>query len=87
LVLPFQQRLEAMVWEKETVSSHMWPADPSGRRWTSDQLQEALKRESQVGLGQELTLAAYREIAIGISRRFLRKATAFAAKEGEENKE
>jgi hypothetical protein len=26
LVLPFQQRLEAMVWEKEVISSHMWPA-------------------------------------------------------------
>ena len=36
LVLPFQQRLEAMVWEKEAVSSHMWPADPSGRKWTSE---------------------------------------------------
>jgi hypothetical protein len=86
LVLPFQQRLEAMVWEKETVSSHMWPADPNRRNWTSDRLREALKRESQAGLGQPLTLAAYREIAIGISRRFLRKATAFAAEEGDENK-
>jgi len=28
LVLLFQQRLEALVWEKEAVSSHMWPADP-----------------------------------------------------------
>jgi len=32
LVLPFQQRLEAMMWEKEVISSHMWPADPSGRK-------------------------------------------------------
>jgi hypothetical protein len=36
LVLPFQQRLEALVWEKEAVSSYMWPADPSGRKWTTD---------------------------------------------------
>jgi hypothetical protein len=28
LVLPFQQQLKALVWEKEVVSSHMWPADP-----------------------------------------------------------
>ena len=87
LVLPFQQRLEAMVWEKEVISSHMWPADPSGRKWTSDRLREALKRESRVGLGQELTIAAYREIAIGISRRFLRGSTAFRAEEGDENQE
>jgi hypothetical protein len=44
LVLPFQQRLEAMVWEKEAISSHMWPADPNGRKWTSERFREALKR-------------------------------------------
>ncbi|KAF1345605.1 hypothetical protein EJ07DRAFT_186017 [Lizonia empirigonia] len=41
----------------------MWPADPSGRKWTSDRFQEALKRESRIGLGLELTIPAYREIA------------------------
>jgi superfamily II DNA helicase RecQ len=87
LVLPFQQRLEAMVWEKEAVSSHMWPADPNGRKWTSERFREALKRESRLGLGQELTIAAYREIAIGISRRFLRRSTAFRTEEGDENEE
>jgi hypothetical protein len=85
LVLPFQQRLEALVWEKEAVSSHMWPADPNGRKWTTERLREALKRESRIGIGQEWTIAAYREIAIGISRRFLRGSTAFKAEEGDEN--
>jgi superfamily II DNA helicase RecQ len=84
LVLPFQQRLEALVWEKEAVSSHMWPADPNGRKWTTERLREALKRESRIGMGQEWTMAAYREIAIGISRRFLRGSTAFKAEEGDE---
>ncbi|CAE7016508.1 Telomere-associated helicase [Pyrenophora teres f. teres] len=51
LVLPFQQRLEALVWEKEAVSSHMWLADPSGRKWTTDRLREALKRESRIAIG------------------------------------
>jgi superfamily II DNA helicase RecQ len=87
LVLPFQQRLEAMVWEKEAISSHLWPADPNGRKWTSERVRETLKRESRIGLKQELTIAAYREIAIGISRRFLRGSTAFAAEEGEDNEE
>jgi hypothetical protein len=83
LVLPFQQRLEALVWEKETVSSHMWPANPNGRKWTTDRLREALKRESRIAMGQEWTFAGYREMAIGISRRFLRGSTAFQAEEGE----
>jgi hypothetical protein len=51
LVLPFQQRLEALVWEKEASSSHMWPAEPSGRKWTTDQLCEALKRENRIAIG------------------------------------
>jgi hypothetical protein len=51
LVLPFQQRLEALLWEKEAVSSHMWPADPNGRKWTTDRLREALKRESRIAMG------------------------------------
>ncbi|CAN9275191.1 unnamed protein product, partial [Alternaria alternata] len=65
----------------------MWPADPSGRKWTSDRFREALKRESRIGLGQALTIAAYREIAIGISRRFLRGSTAFRTEEGDDNEE
>jgi hypothetical protein len=77
LVLPFQQRLEALVWEKEAVSSHMWLADPNGCKWTTDRLREALKRESRIAMGQEWTFAGYREIAISISRRYLHGSTAF----------
>ncbi|KAF7564130.1 uncharacterized protein PtrM4_154560, partial [Pyrenophora tritici-repentis] len=73
LVLPFQQRLEALTQR--------------GRKWTTDRLREALKRESRIAMGQEWTFAGYREMAIGISRRFLRGSTAFQADEGEENKE
>jgi hypothetical protein len=87
LVLPFQQQLEALVYEKEAVSSHMWPADPSRRKWSTDRLREALKHESQTALGQDWTFAGYREIAIGNSRRFLRGSAAFQAEEGDENKE
>jgi superfamily II DNA helicase RecQ len=87
LVLPFQQQLEALVWEKEVISSHLWPAGPSGRKWTSDRLREVLKRESIIGLGQALTIQSYRDIAIGISRRFMRGSTAFGTDDGDENEE
>jgi hypothetical protein len=84
LVLPFQQRLEALVWEKEVVSSHMWPADPNGCKWTTDRLCEALKRETRIAMGQEWTFARYRVMAIGISWWFLHGSTAFQANEREE---
>ncbi|KAK4982330.1 hypothetical protein LTR50_007766 [Elasticomyces elasticus] len=51
----------------------MWPADPGGRKWTSE-----------VGLGQELTMQSYRDIAIGISRKFIRRPTAFHTDEDDD---
>jgi hypothetical protein len=48
-------------------------------------LREALKRESQISIGQEVTIAVYCKIAISISWRFLRGATAFKADEGDKN--
>ncbi|KAL5371347.1 hypothetical protein DPSP01_014324 [Paraphaeosphaeria sporulosa] len=51
----------------------------------TDRIREALKRETSVGLSQPLTIPAYREIAIGISRRFLRGSTAFQQEEGDES--
>jgi superfamily II DNA helicase RecQ len=63
---------------RTSVSSHLWPADHRGRQWTSARMREALKRCSREHLGETLTIAAYREIAIAISRRFLRECDAFA---------
>ena len=55
LVLPFQQRMEAAVWDKQAVSAHMWPADARGKKWTSERMREVMKRETAVGLGQAIT--------------------------------
>ena len=88
LALPFQQRMEAMVWKKDAVSAHMWPTDVSGKRWTSERMRKVLKRESRAGLGQELTVQSYRDVAIGISRKFMRRPTAFHTDDGnDESKE
>jgi hypothetical protein len=57
----------------------LWPPDPSTHReWSSERLRELLKRETTAGLrGQALNLPAYRDIAIGISRRFMRPSSIF----------
>ncbi|TKA39473.1 hypothetical protein B0A49_14047 [Cryomyces minteri] len=85
LVLPFQQDIEALAWQKKAMSAHMWPADPSGKKWTSERMRRAMKRESVVGLGQELTIQAYREVAIGISRKYMRGSTTFRMDEEDED--
>jgi hypothetical protein len=57
----------------------LWPPDPSTHReWSSERLRELLKRETAAGLrGQALNLPAYRDIAIGISRRYMRPSSIY----------
>ena len=63
----------------ETITSpYLWGVDVgSGREWGPERLREVLKRETRTGLGMAMTVAHYRDIAIGISRRFLRPSSAF----------
>ncbi|GME30610.1 conserved hypothetical protein, partial [Neofusicoccum parvum] len=81
LVLPFHQRMLAVVRGSEQISAHMWPAEVGEKRWTTERMREAMKKESRIGLGQELTVRAYRDVAIGISRRFMRGSSAFRVDE------
>jgi superfamily II DNA helicase RecQ len=85
LVLPWQQKLEVDVWKKTEISSHMWPPDPDGKKWTSERMRKAIKKESVVGMGVELGIQSYRELAIAISRRYLRNKQAFRPDEDDED--
>ena len=87
LALGFIQRMEAMVWQKRIMSDHMWPADADGRKWTTDRMKEELQQVSMAALGKPMHVAAYREIAIAISRQWVRGATAFQTDEADENEE
>jgi hypothetical protein len=87
LVLPFVERLQIyqsaqQPSEQQTSVSqaaYLWPPDPlTGRQWTPERFREVLKRETAIGLhGYSLNIPAYRDIAIGISRRFLRTSSVF----------
>src|SRR5215472_474202 len=83
LVLPFVRQMEVLVCGREEVKMYMWSEDWDGKRWTSERMRGLLKRESIAGLGQELTIQAYREVAIGISRRFMRGSAVFQPEEEE----
>ncbi|KAH2527256.1 hypothetical protein KXW97_002333, partial [Aspergillus fumigatus] len=62
----------------QAMQAWLWGPDPgTGREWSSERFREALKRETRTRLGTAIHIAAYRDIAIGISRRFLRPSTAF----------
>ncbi|KAJ6088012.1 hypothetical protein N7467_006926 [Penicillium canescens] len=54
------------------------PDPGTGRDWSSKRLREVLKRETTIRLNrQAIHLNAYRDIAIGISRRFMRPSSVF----------
>jgi superfamily II DNA helicase RecQ len=77
LVLPFAERLALLLGRDDAMHAHVWRADETtGRPWTSERMRHALRDESLASMGQALTIAAYREIAIAMSRRWLRKSYA-----------
>ena len=61
------------------MSAFMWPSDPDGKRWTSQRLRTVLQRESRIGMGVSLGIQSYRDIAIGISRKYMREGLSFHA--------
>jgi hypothetical protein len=77
LVLPFVQQIEALLWKQDQISSHLWPADVDGKRWTTDRMTKVLKQTSLTSLQQPLTVQSYRQIAIAISREWLQGETPF----------
>jgi hypothetical protein len=85
LVLPFHFAIEREhFWSTpengeapKPVSSHLWPVNHEGRKTTSAQMREAMKRYSREHLGQTLTIQSYRKVAIAISRRFVGEQDAF----------
>jgi superfamily II DNA helicase RecQ len=77
LVLPFYSMTQTAIDESYVEPAHLWPAEGNGVRWSSDKMRRVLKRKTEIGLGHALTIRDYRDIAIAISRRFMRGRTAF----------
>src|SRR5579871_5449988 len=83
LVLPFQRQMEALAFGNETIEPYLWPKDGEEKKWTSERMRQVLFRSTMASLGHEITVQAYREIAIGISRRFMRGSTSFQHEDDE----
>jgi hypothetical protein len=64
--------------QSQAAQAWLWGPNPgTSHEWSSERFQEALKQETRTQLGTAIHIAAYQDIAIGISRRFLRPSTAF----------
>lgn len=86
LVLPFveglqeyQRRQRGTSAKQERRAEYIWSPDPgTEKEWTGTRLCEVFKSATAEGLrGQKVHLQAYRDIAIAISRQFLRGASQF----------
>jgi superfamily II DNA/RNA helicase len=96
LVRPFERRLQSIAGGQykegldedhnaESKAVRLFCRDGNGREWTSGRMRQALERATSEGLGFALHIQAYREVAIGISRRYMRGSSAFS--KDEENQE
>lgn len=85
LVLPFQQALETYIWNKASISAQMWPDSYDGKSWSSLRMKKVLARETRAGLGVEIGIQSYREIAIAISRHYLLRQEAFSQDNDDED--
>lgn len=81
LALPFQQALEVHIWTKTITSVQVWPENHQGQSWSSVRMKKLLTKETRIGLGVEVDIQSYREIAIAISRRYLHPSHIFSADE------
>ena len=86
LVLLFQQQLEVIVQEKESMLLHIQPADLGRRKQTGNQLRKALKHKSRIRIRLELTIIVYYKVAISISYQSLRRSTTFCVDKRDKNK-
>jgi hypothetical protein len=61
--------------------------DGSGREWTSGGMRQALERATSEELDHALHIQAYGDVAMGVSRRYMRGSSAFSEDEESQDKE
>ena len=79
LVRPFQEELEGIMVKgpQAGFSTAVWPPDDRGRVWDTARMTRHMQECSRRLMGVQFGTQAWRELAIGISRRFLREEYAF----------
>jgi superfamily II DNA helicase RecQ len=60
---------------------HLWSREANGTQWTSARMGRVLRRTTLAYTGQKIGISEWREIAIAISRKFLRREAAFSTDE------
>ena len=87
LVLPMQQQLQLLVFnDTEIPSAFLWSMDQH-KKWTAERMRKLMKRESDRLIGVPLNISSYRQIAIAISDRYMKKMNKFEKEDGEKGED
>ena len=94
LVLPFVEAMESYqrgfrgqpATTERRRADYIWSPDPENQKeWNSPRFREMLKEQTRTGLhGAAINIQAYRDIAIAISRRYLRGSSQFRSNVGDD---
>ncbi|MDN6160180.1 MAG: DEAD/DEAH box helicase, partial [Staphylococcus equorum] len=87
LVRPFEQYLvsregqmfpdELLSHNKDMFGLDMWPIEPNGQVWNTTRMSDLMKKTCNEHMNVSLTVSAYRQMAVAISRKFLSKGLQF----------
>ena len=87
LVRPFQEKLGIMLREDQALSALVWPTDYRGKGWDLPRMTRVIEQVSRRWIGVPFGIRAWRELAIGISRRYMRQDHVFDYDEDDEEGE
>lgn len=80
LAMPFQRQVETSVYGRPEMSGFIWPTqEVDGTGWTSERMKRVMQRESKIGMGVQLNISAYRQMAIAMARKYLHSPDGFEA--------
>lgn len=72
LVRPFEQQLEVSQYDRLSSHGFLWRSGVEDPHWTSERVRKLIQEESMIGMGVKLNISSYRQIAIAITRKYLK---------------
>jgi superfamily II DNA helicase RecQ len=87
LVMPFQRQLEEAVYHRSFSKGYLWEPGAEDAKWVSERMKKLIQQESLIGMGVKLNISSYRQIAIAITRKYLKGEGFIEDREDEEGLE
>ena len=87
LIQPFQRQIEVAHYGRSFGKGCLWESGPESRQWTSEVVKKLIQNESVIGMGVKLNISSYRQIAIAITRKYLKGEGFVEDKEDEDGLE